>query len=239
MLPGVCSTVRESCLWPAYGVQEVRKNGLADLLDGVRGTHWSISSGCSGILTFELGARASCKALGCSSSCLWSCEKNAVCREEQLALPLELRPQEMFGNYNDFLQPHVLVSLQALRTDDPNFITKKRELIMGTPTNAKVWSLATGQLVPVGRATVHAAGTPCVHDSAVGKREKQRGRDSYIMLIFCRQRRDLKEPIWVSENVPEHPVDEYMANLADIYDIEVIMTDPVDLGWKIRRARTQ
>ena len=71
-----------------------------------------------------------------------------------------------------------------------------------------------------------------------GKREKQQGKDSYIMLIFCRQRRDLMEPIWVSENVPEHPVGEYKANTGDLYDIEVIMTNPLDLGWKIRRSRT-
>ena len=110
-------------------------------------------------------------------------------------------------------------------------------MILGQPTRRFVYDEVSGREVEVGRADVHCSGTPCVHDSAYGLHEKQHGRDSYIFLIYIRQRMDLKEPWWVSENVPGHSDQPYHKFLGDIYDIEVIHTSPEQEGWSIRRPR--
>ena len=76
--------------------------GLGDLILRGAGRRWTISSGCSGILTFEHSARLACEALGCGSSVesLWACEKSIACQDELLAMRADWRPRELFGNYD-------------------------------------------------------------------------------------------------------------------------------------------
>ena len=99
---------------------------------------WTISSGCSGIMTFELGARMAVHAYNTHSSrgaeagapahsvrCLWACEKGAKCRREVKAMPVEHQPQAIFRNFDDFLHPATRKQLQSLDRCAPDYPQRK------------------------------------------------------------------------------------------------------------------
>ena len=50
------------------------------------------------------------------------------------------------------------------------------------------------------RADIHIFGSPCVHDSAFGKGDKERGKHEWVLMAIARHRRSLQEPYWVAEN---------------------------------------
>eukprot|EP00969_Alexandrium_andersonii_P039891 1748605-Alexandrium_andersonii.AAC.1 len=114
LLPAVCRTVEDSSHWAAFGVQQAALHSLKDKISNVVGTRWVLSSGCSGILTFELGARSAAKALQCHVECAWACEKNKVCQEEMLAMDAAHQPCAIFDNYDDFLHPSIRAGLKHL-----------------------------------------------------------------------------------------------------------------------------
>ena len=197
-------------------------------------------------MTFEIGARMAVHQLNREYDSpkteetvhsLWVCERSNTCVAEMMALKEDHQPDHIFKNYNDFLNPEVLEKLAGLNPMAKNFPEKKQEIILGSPTKTRVKCIKTSSMVDVERAHVHAAGTPCVHDSVYGKKEKQHGRHSYLFLIFIRQRMDLCEPWWVSENVVGHSPEPYRTFLKDLYDVEVIYTDPAKEGWSISRRR--
>jgi hypothetical protein len=230
-----CSqSVVQSMNWPNEAKANVVSLGWEHLLEPLQGTSLSMSSGCSGTLAAEVGARAAGSAFGFSVRSLWAIEKSMSC---QVAIINEAHPPDaVFGDYLDFLQPHVRKELAALPIND---VDGKRSLIMGSPILRSVHCVRHGRNMPVTRADLHIAGTPCVHDSNFGSRDRLAGKHAFVLMIFCRQRLCLKEPMWVSENVRGQSLTELRRNLGHLYDIEGngVLTDPEAEGWKVGRKR--
>ena len=82
------------------------------------------------------------------------------------------------------------------------------------------------------------AGLPCIHDSPLGKRVGHAaGTSNHVYFSWFRQRLDLKEPIWILENVPQAGDDEARCHLGHLYMIDRIVLSPSMLGWRTRRQR--
>ena len=139
--PGACLPPRatrnllEAQHWGRDAMDQARKIGLP-LIDFSK--EWTISSGCSGIMTFELGARMAVHAYNTHSSrgaeagapahsvkCLWACEKSAKCRREMKDMPVEHQPQAIFCNFDDFLPPATRSKLQRLDRGAPDYPQRK------------------------------------------------------------------------------------------------------------------
>ena len=81
------------------------------------------------------------------------------------------------------------------------------------------------------------SGVPCVDHSRRGGRAGFKGQSNTVFYVWCRQRIDWKEPVWVLENVEEFGVDEVARCLGRFYEIESLTLSPVEVGWALKRKR--
>ena len=143
-------------------------------------------------------------------------------------------PEHVFSDMWNFLSAGVRQKLSQIQKDD---VDKKRELIMQNPTVNIAQCCKCGKQCVAKRADLHCGGTPCIHDSSFGKGERLKGKEAWILLTFCRQRLDMREPRFIAENVAEQGDVEYRRNLSELYDLERVVICPTSLGWKSRRKR--
>ena len=74
---------------------------------------------------------------------------------------------------------------------------ERRAMIMNCELRSTFRCLiCSGQFHAV-RADVHGAGTPCVLDG-----RGRKGKDSWILVVFAKQRRMFKDQFFVSDHVP-------------------------------------
>jgi len=227
-----CSCVQDSMHWMQHAGPRAEAIGFGPKIQSLRGTVLRVSSTCGGVLTPELATRIVSVWLGSLVEYLWTCEKDTHCQEE--IVRLEHRPDHLYINQWNFLKPSVQKALSDVPEED---VDERRRLIMSTPTVTEAHCGICGGMCKIQRADVHVGGTPCVHDSSFGKRDKQKGKDAWVLMVYCRQRRDLKEPQWIAENVTEQGDAEMRRNLGDMYDMELLIVCPSRLGWSTRRRR--
>ena len=117
--PIVSSTLADSALWASHAVDRLHALGLGEMLSkchqSCQGRRFTMSTGCSGILTFEIASNMACFAMGVGLAveCLWAVETSMQCPEEILAMPGENQPRVLYDNYDHFLQEFLLKGLKA------------------------------------------------------------------------------------------------------------------------------
>jgi len=207
---------------------------LVDMASGRTSAKWTLSSTCGGVLTPELADRSAANVLNLKVDNLWTCEMNRGCIREMLVLPEEIQPNRVFRNQSEFINPDVWEKLQSI---DLNKAEERAALIMNSASRGVAYCVKARSLCPVQRADLHIGGTPCVHDSKFGKREKGNGRHAWVTISFLRQRRDLREPYFIVENVGEQGDALHKRYLADLYEIERVLLCPSKQGWKSKRKQ--
>jgi hypothetical protein len=116
-----CSTVSDSMQWAAHGRDRLNELGFGHMLSFVRGKSLTISSGCSGILTPELGVRSFAHACGFEVVALWAVEKNRAC--QTAIMNWAHGPPVVYDNYLDLLRPEVSRALQQIPPSEPWALT--------------------------------------------------------------------------------------------------------------------
>eukprot|EP00959_Pyramimonas_sp_CCMP1952_P467053 9490968-Pyramimonas_sp.AAC.1 len=97
MSASICNTVVESYRWPQHGKAIASRDWAAHRFSIDSSARLlTLSSGCTGIGGFELGARAACAALGVRCVQAWAIECNRACIHELLNQPRHVRPQHLF-----------------------------------------------------------------------------------------------------------------------------------------------
>ena len=88
-----------------------------------------------------------------------------------------------------------------------------------------------------GEADLHKAGTSCTAFSKKGNHHMLEDITAMDLMAWIGQRRLIQEKIICQENVEDFPSEKFLEWLGDLYDIQVILLCPSDLGWGIRRRR--
>ena len=143
-------------------------------------------------------------------------------------------PGCLFADMLDLMTDDVKAYVQTI---PHNNVERTRSSILSRPLRRQAWCVRHGKMCRVRRAHIHVAGVPCVNHSKLGKRTGFGGETNHVFYVWCRQRRDLKEAIWILENVPEMGIDEVRRVLGDLFFIDYIIFSPDALGWKTRRPR--
>ena len=227
-----CQTVDESMMWARQAVLRIKALGFGAAADNIRGSTWTMSSSCSGIQAPELAMSMIAAAMEVNTKALWAAEKDVRCQKEILAS--HQCPDHVFGDLLYFLDPEVRTRLLHIRAED---VSARRDVIFSRDTLRESKCLRCKRVCSIERAHIHVARTPCVHDNPLGHRGKLAGEHSWILFLFCKQRRDLREPVWIHENVPSQGDTVLRQELGDIYRIERVVVDCQNLGWSSRRLR--
>ena len=211
-----------------------------ELSDVLHGRVWRVSSACSGVGTEVVAARmisyAYQKMLDNNGQDLravhfehtWAVEKNKAAQEELLCL----RPNDcLFENLLDFLPPHLRRMMETMPS------SQQREVLSTAKLQSSAWCINHGKHCPATTCHIHVAGTPCTDHSKLGKNSQFQGEQATTFWVWCAQRRMLKEPLVIHENVLEFGVEELEKILGDIYVWVRIVVNPIDEGYASVRLR--
>eukprot|EP00959_Pyramimonas_sp_CCMP1952_P233819 4886146-Pyramimonas_sp.AAC.1 len=91
--------------------------------------------------------------------------------------------------------------------------------------------------IPRRPATMHLAGLPCWDFSSQGARAGESGKTALACSAWYAQRVATQEPVIVLEQVVHYPTEIAEFFLGKFYLIFQVVSDPVDLGWPVRRKR--
>ena len=83
----------------------------------------------------------------------------------------------------------------------------------------------------------HVAGPPCVDFSPMGAGKREQGPTMACFYVWARGVRDAAPALLIIENVPRFPISLIRSLFADMYAIDFIILDAVDLGAPARRRR--
>ena len=164
---------------------------------------------------------------------VWTCELNNQCQEEQLHQPSAHVPRIIYEDQLGFLQPRVRAALDRLDHSDTDAVTT---LIMNNPLARSAWCVRRGGKVAVPHTDLNCAGNPCIHHSSLGNHEGMGGKKSALFYIWEKQRLTLLERAWIAENVDNFGLLEF-ERLRVHYELERIVVEVADQGWKTRRRR--
>ena len=103
--------------------------------------------------------------------------------------------------------------------------------------NISAWCLKCRKTCKLTQTHMHRAGSPCVHHSTLGDRQKNEGKHHFLFWIWVALMRILKVKIIVHENVRGFGDVALRALLGDLYVVILLLSDPVTLGWPIQRNR--
>ena len=163
---------------------------------------------------------------------MFACEILKQCQNELLwqAEP----PQHLFGDILEIMPPDLERQVARIPPCENETL---RSRILSTPLRRSAWCIRCCKDCPVTRAHCNVSGVPCVDHSRRGTRSGFKGHSNIVFYVWCRQRIDLKEPVWVLENVEEFGVDEVGRCLGRFYEIESLTLSPVEVGWASKRKR--
>ena len=206
----------------------------------MRGMEFRMSTACTGIDTpifaTNLFAAAIEHAHGPGSSFrvtnVHGCEKNGSCQEEVLWGPHP--PRCLFDNMLGWLTAETLQLLKGVKDSD---YEKIASIICQRPLNAKCHCVQHGTECYISWSHCNVSGTPCIHHSTFGKRDGMEGVSNKIYCVWVRQRREIKEPSWILENVTEFGEIETRRLLGDIYEINRVLGNSNKQGWRSSRLR--
>ena len=163
-----CNTVEDSMQWAASAAHRLSGQGIVQPTFG--DGELLVSTTCSGIETPPTACRIATKAMNpdVRVRCLWACDKDRMCLEENLAAAPPCAPETLFEDVTSFLQHDVKRELFKIPKEK---FQQRRDLIMQHDTKTEAWCIRKGALQPIRRADIHIFGSPCVHDSSFGKRK--------------------------------------------------------------------
>ena len=172
----------------------------------------SISSAFSGVGGFELAwtlCARSVEAFVDHSSAftradaLFCIERDADCQRELDMMPH--KPLCLFGDMCDAINPSIKGTLQ---NNAHRMTFEKLEMIFRRPNSVSpsMPCRVHGRACCVRRARVHWCSSPCVNFSRLGKKEGFSGSECLTWFAWVAQRRQLKEPLILHENVEDFPL---------------------------------
>ena len=191
-MPLVCNTPLQSFEWASHGtsVANARYTDHSARAPTTADAHnmLTLSSGCSGIMCFDLAARVVGRHLQFTVVSEFVIEKDNSAREEILHSG-GASPMHLIGDWYDCLEPWVKEQLRRIPLSD---VDARRRLIMSTPTcTRKLWCLKCGRYCDLKRCHLHCSGFPCIHDSSFGSHGSTTGEGYNVLWIGLRQRLDL------------------------------------------------
>ena len=143
----------------------------------------------------------------------------------------------LFGDVNDFWNSELKGRVKGLRE---NHLLEKVlvPLVMsGEAVVDHAWCYHCGKMCKASEADVHLAGTSCAAFSRKGSRLQLLDDTALDLMAWIAQRRRTQEKIIVQENVEEFCTEDLISWLGDLYSIQVVLLDPKNFGWPIRRPR--
>ena len=237
-------SLQDANRWALHGVDGISTDSIWDVaaspVDAVAGGTPAISTCCTGVdapvfaahcVSFAVGQRSASKQ-EITIHNLSGREKDGQCSEESLWGPSP--PDHLFENMLSWLTPRTVRLLEQVPSTD---VDRIRSMILSEPLRAKCWCTKHGAWCVMRRAHVNVSGTPCIHHSTMGKKEKMKGKSNRVYYVWARQRREVQEPIFVLENVGQFGEEETQRCLGDLYVIERVMVNCNEQGFCSVRYR--
>lgn len=166
---------------------------------------------------------------------VWACECLQASRTEMMNSMNP--PQHIFGNVQDFWEPLLRTKIKGIL--EAHLIEKVLWplILSGEATQSNAWCHTCQQTHAAIETDIHVAGTTC---TAYSKKGNQNGLEDITvcdLMAWIAERRRIQEKLIIQENVDDFPSQKFIEWLGDLYDIQVTILDPSDLGWGIRRRR--
>ena len=166
---------------------------------------------------------------------LWACEISNACRCEMNDSVNP--PQCIFDNIQDFWQDILKHKISNIR--EQNLVERVLVplILSGESMKRCAFCHTCGKMHDAEEADFHIAGTVCTAFSKKGNHQMLDDVTVLDLLGWVAHRRLIQEPILGQENVDDFPSNRFLQWLGDLYDVQVVVLDPADFGWSIRRRR--
>ena len=147
------------------------------------------------------------------------------------------KPRCIFGNIQDFWQDILKSKLDNIRQN--NLVDRVLLPLVksGEAIKKDAFCHSCQRVHSAEEADLHKAGTHCTAFSRKGLHQMLEDITVMDLMAWIGQRRLIQERIICQENVEDFPSEKILEWLGDLYDIQVILLCPSDLGWGIRRRR--
>ena len=165
----------------------------------------------------------------------WACEISNACRSEMTD---SINPPKcIFGNVQDFWEDALRSKVESIR--EQNLVERVLLPLVrsGEATKSSAYCYKCQKVHDAEEADEHLAGTSCTAFSKKGLHNMLDDVTFLDLIAWVAQRRKLQEKFLCQENVEDFPTTKLVDWLGDLYDIQVILMDPGELGWGIRRRR--
>ena len=166
---------------------------------------------------------------------VWACECLQASRRELMngVNP----PQHIFGNVQDFWQHVLRTKINGIL--EAHLIEKVLWplILSGEATQSKAWCHTCQKTHDAVETDAHIAGTTCTAHSKKGNQNGLEDITVCDLMAWLAERRRIQEKLIIQENVEDFPSQKFIEWLGDLYDVQVTILDPADLGWGIRRRR--
>ena len=166
---------------------------------------------------------------------LWACEISNACRCE---MNDSVNPPHcIFDNIQDFWQDILKHKISNIR--EQNLVERVLVplILSDEAMKRSAFCHNCGKVHEAEEADFHIAGTVCTAFSKKGNHQMLDDVTVLDLLAWVAHRRLIQEPILGQENVDDFPSNQFLQWLGDLYDVQVVVLDPADFGWGIRRRR--